>query len=93
MTIIVLITQPTRRVIQSPPDITRPTESSLAKQKPHDSIAKIAIAFLAAAAAGEAKFDDEPKSLEEAKASPEWLQWHEAILRELATFQYLPLFT
>jgi hypothetical protein len=76
--------QPTRRVIQSPPDVTRPTESSL---KPRDSIAEIAIAFLAAAAEGEAQFDSEPKSLEEAKASPEWPQWHEAILWELATLE------
>jgi hypothetical protein len=65
-----------------PLDVARPTLSSAAKQKGRDDvISNISYAFMAGS---EPLNDEMPKSIAEAKSSPEWPQWKEAIDAELA---------
>ena len=78
--------RPARRIPHVPPDVTRPTESSSAKQKSHDAETNIAIAFLSGQQDSETD-EEEPKSLDAAKKSSEWPQWHKAVLEELETLK------
>jgi transposase InsO family protein len=77
--------QPSKRIIEQPPDVTRPTKSSSAKQiSKEQAEANIATAYIAAVKENE---DDNPESLpnniKECQESNEWPQWQEAIQTEL----------
>ena len=73
-----------RQPQSEPLDVTRPTASSSVKQKTNNATADIAIAFLSGQLDSETD-EDEPKTLDAAKKSPEWPQWHKAVLEELET--------
>jgi hypothetical protein len=76
--------QPTRRTLHVPPNVTRPTESSSAKQRSRqEAETNIAIAYLAAQYESDRHNDDTPRTIEEASASPEREQWEAAIQAEL----------
>ena len=56
------------------------------KQKTNNGTADIAIAFLSGQLDSETD-EEEPKTLDATKKSPEWPQWHKAALEELETLK------
>ena len=60
--------------------------SSSAKQKSNDVTTNIAITFLSGQLDSETD-GDKPKTLDAARESPKWLQWHKAVLEELETLK------
>jgi hypothetical protein len=87
--------QPTKRIIQKPLDVARPTQSSSAKQKAqNETVANIATAFISAMQSSE---DNDPESLpntiEQAQNSTEWPHWNEAILAELNQLEAMGTWT
>jgi hypothetical protein len=87
--------QSTKRVIQKPLNVTRPTQSSSAKQKEqNDSMASIATAFISAMQGSEDNDPESlPKTIEEAQKSAEWPNWNEAILAELNQLEAMGTWT
>src|SRR5579859_4810537 len=77
--------KPSNRIINIPPDVTRPTKSSTAKQiSKEQAEAHVSTAYITAVKENEDKNPEScPNTIKECQDSKEWPQWQEAIQTEL----------